>query len=68
MEEEINIQNIAKKKKKEIESKLEKRIKEMYPNFDIEVFSNNKSDSVITKQNNINDYNPWFVLDFILKK
>lgn len=53
MEEEINIQNIAKKKKKEIESKLEKRIKEIFPKFDIEIFSNNKSDSVVIKQNDI---------------
>ncbi len=53
MKEQIDIQNIAKYKKKEIESKLEKRIKEIFPKFDIEIFSNNKSDSVVIKQNNI---------------
>ena len=35
MKEQIDIQNIAKNKKKEIESKLEKRIKEIFPKFDV---------------------------------
>lgn len=53
MKEQIDIQNIAKNKKKEIESKLEKRIKEIFPKFDVEIFSNNKNDSVVIKQNDI---------------
>ena len=53
LKEQIDIQNIAKNKKKEIESKLEKRIKEIFPKFDVEIFSNNKNDSVVIKQNDI---------------
>ena len=42
---------MLKNKKKEIESKLEKRIKEIFPKFDVEIFSNYKNDSVVIKQN-----------------